>query len=126
MREIKFRGKTINGEWVYGDLIHTERIKDGVKTNHTQIGIDMNFEEVIPETVGQFTGLKDKNEVDTYEGDILEVSDFKGAVCFDEEYLEYHVKYNDGGRDPFTTSFCKYAIVGNIYDNPELIIKGGK
>lgn len=73
MREIKFRGKRIdNGEWVYGDLVH----------NNEQVLISPNFTEpyeyhedfdcnVVPQTVGQFTGLKNRAGKELYEGDIV-------------------------------------------------------
>ena len=62
--EIKFKGiKVDNGEWVYGDLVHYFFIKNGKRTDYVSIGIDLDFYDVIPETVCQFTTLKDKKLV---------------------------------------------------------------
>ena len=124
MREIKFRGKRIdNGQWVYGDI---KRIFPDGKI----IGIvDWEFRivhEVDPETVGQYIERKDKNSKEVYEGDIIKVEGFSEPMI---------VYFKDGcfgwgkqrlGKysfDPFGVE--QFEVIGNIFDNPELIA-GGK
>ena len=120
MREIKFRGKlSHSGEWVIGNLIIA---KNGnpyiipsaifeIDGHHLIIDSDSPF-WVIPETVGQFTGLTDKNEKEIFEGDIV-----RGGI-----YLAYEVKWdNEECGWNIGQSVKSFEICGNIHDNPELI-----
>ena len=133
MREILFRGRRRNGEWIEGNYIFWNKkhcIYDGI------------YYEVLPETIGQYTGLCDKNGKRIFEGDILKiakVSDSIGMYYFPP--LNYPVNVvvtwdmcawmwetlcEDKRYIGFPEAWCHYEceIIGNIHDNPELL-KGG-
>ena len=135
MRTIKFRGKTHgNGKWYYGSLVYSNEINAAI---YFQIGSGlvktMDWVFVIPETVGQFTGLYDCDGKEIYEGDILKWSNGKMYVVKFWQGMFYASveECNDGFLGGFPlhafTEFeeRKCKIVGNIYDNPELL-KGGE
>jgi len=123
--EIKFRGKRIdNGEWVYGYLADEDYIND---IN----SIDLSSIEVDRGTIGQFTGLFDKNGKEIYEGDILGANGkiigwVKGGArgyCYDVVYINHPTgekRWSLYGTvvEDFNN---KIEVISNIHDNPELI-----
>lgn len=138
MREIKFRGKrTDTGEWVYGDLIENQgRFFIYHATSETTLKDEDNSiivlaEEVNLDTVGQYTGLHDKNGKETYEDDILRVYDgkryFNIVVKWSEEAMAFMACYCDGNQSPLSwfsnllSRTYEIEVIGNIHDNPELL-----
>ena len=124
MREILFRGKRVdNGEWVEGDsLIHSMFKKGDVCVGVVE---GMEIHSVIPETVGQFTGLTDKNGKKIFEGDILKGMGGLYRVYFDTSLACFEwAKVNGNWEENFSGFADEYEIIGNIHDNPELL-KGG-
>lgn len=124
MRTIKFRGKDIEtGEWLYGNI----QVPTPPFDKYFMWDCDHNQKEVIPDTVGQFTGLKDKNGREIYEGDIMATDNDKKPmyleICYIVEESSYFAKYRDSGIrmwKKWIDDFQK-VVVGNIHDNPELI-----
>ena len=121
MREILFRGKTQeHTRWIYGDLNHY-MCDDGVFI--AENGHSMH--RVLKETVGQYTGLTDKNGNKVFEGDIVYVcyKGKNGAIVF--KHGMYLIDGNGFCIDFILTDRDKeLEIIGNIHDNPELL-KGG-
>lgn len=122
MREIKFRAKDRVGVWVYGDLRLTSR--------EPHIWTDPYTSHIINiETIGQYTGLKDKNGKEIYEGDIVKsISGKIGYVIFLQQEMGYVVVWDNcdtrlGHRNRGGGYECDGSIevIGNIYDNPELV-----
>lgn len=115
MREIKFRGKRLdNGEWAYGDL----HIRTPFPHIHSEI--DYGKVNIDPHTVGQFTGLHDKNGKEIYEGDIVRYD--MGGEC----EVSYCIGGGFAGFDLSPAFHNEHQltdveVIGNIHDNPELL-----
>lgn len=113
-REIKFRGMSIRGTWYYGLIC---KVEEGTFISNS-VGRPMAL-EIRPETICQFTGLKDKNGKEIFEGDII-LEHHSG--------IKYKIFYEDGCFGNSTTQLCNDSIneyeievIGNIHENPELL-----
>lgn len=138
MRKYKFRGKRVdNDEWVYGDLLYiaggcviyfgspTDTVEPDIEKS-SPVAVELYNDEcavVVPDTIGQFTGLPDKNGKEIYVGDILGCPE-------DDYFLNEAVIFAEGCfmvKDDYTTTpMCAIdtqyrTIIGNIHDNPELL-----
>lgn len=150
MREILFRGKPVHKEdytfyektefsigyskdgLVYGSLVV---INDkyyicigvaGVSINSLINNATATFVEVIPETVGQYTGSKDKKRNKIFKGDIIERFWLGKKYIYRIDYDKYIASFI--GKDIYGLNFttfdydaCEFEVIGNIYDNPELL-----
>lgn len=142
MREILFRGKRVdNGEWIQGIYYPVE---------HTGFSIPGGIDyyiitrrpggcksqiQVIPETIGQFTGLTDKNGNKIFEGDIVQcveafaLDKIKKGECYVVDWFDEGAMFEiTKGLDSEDFNHCtelQFKIIGNIHDNPELL-KGTK
>lgn len=130
MREILFRGKLHNGEWSYGNLSVQMNGVAIITPDDTPLG---KYGMVDRESVGQFTGLADKNGKRIFEGDVVRVS--WHAPRRDTVYEVYEVVYSKSGFftkqngklfgqisnyiSPNVNMRCE--VIGNIHDNPELL-----
>jgi uncharacterized phage protein (TIGR01671 family) len=138
MREILYRGKTEQGTWLYGFYTKGFRYPDEEKL-HDMIymfsvdGKTNNWgftdAKVIPETVGQFTGLTDKNGKKIFEGDIIKILPFHSAglhyeavaiVCFDRGAFSCKI-LDHNPASLYMYEKWRVVVIGNIHDNLELL-----
>ena len=126
MREIKFRGKEIKtGKWIYGSLVVDNKGRCFiVPFQSSEKGLKCI--EVDKSTVGQFTGLRDREGREIYEGDIIETEYDRWLVKFDNGSF-YGVKPKTGSfldLSKETINYYDAIVVGNVFDNPELLQEG--
>lgn len=147
MRDIKFRGKKkYDGKWIYGYLFNNgydgeeERFFIGyiIIDGYTGTADDdwditgIDFAEIIPETVCQYTGLKDKDGQEIWENDIVYRTSLDcdnntkqevGIICYHEYNTSFEIKQFNPIRYYFTGVFNNgnIEVIGNIFDNPELL-----
>lgn len=129
-REILFRGKVKlpinlrghqtsyrNGDWVYGLMNSNESVR--------RVFVDRN-------TIGQYTGLTDKNGTKIFEGDIVlitknTVTDVVAKIFYSEGAFRTNAANTYDGEEPLSfwlANDCDFEVIGNVYDNPELIQEG--
>lgn len=152
MREIKFRAKDYTGEWRYGYLIQgvdieNKPIKNFIIENTSEVnilnkGLLQKYYEIDFETLGQYTGLKDTNGKEIYEGDIIKMhyffdnydpttfgvfedeSEITGEIVFDLDGFRVIDKDDEKRELPLSIiqePVEELEVLGNIYDNPELL-----
>lgn len=142
MREYKFRGKPTDNnttyfednEFVYGSLVIDNDkyyIVLGINDNIDRDDYEVYMIEVIPETIGQYTGLKDKTKKEIYEGDIVKVFTNKewilGKVIYEHSGFTIDATINkelEYGRTGIIENLTE--LIGNIYDNKNLSEEGGE
>jgi len=121
VREIKFRGKQQdNGQWIYGDLICADK-------QHYFIAVIVGFRDnkcelhgvhrVDTKTVGQYTGFEDANGREIYEGDTVKINGKHNRQVF----LRLGCWFVEMGKELGYYDSCDIEVIGNIYENPELL-----
>lgn len=137
-REILFRGKqTDNGEWVYGWYCPYPfgrfPVKDAIVPSEEAMDGCHTFVKIMPDTIGQFTGLFDKNGKRVFEGDVVrciyafnkyDLNEFVYVVVWDQEEFGFKAtngKENYGNHFAYLGNCDEIEVIGNIHDNPDKI-----
>lgn len=139
MREIKFRGKSLDGKWLFG-YIYRYVNRDGIDTvaiieiQNNGFDATLNLHKISHNTVGQFTGLHDKNGKEIYEGDIIRSFDSKGEpiihyIQYDDEEAVFVAVLNGSEKGYFGYGSIAQRwinewgkeVIGNIHDNFDLL-----
>ena len=135
MREILFRGqnkdgqllygeRTDIGKWVYGSLVVDRNKIYMIEEIFSMSEIELEVIPIIPDTVGQYTGLKDCKGTRIFEGDIVRYGEFNHKP---EPYIEIgYIIYKYGGfcimpSDDFAWAEIDLEVIGNLWDTPELL-----
>ena len=129
MREILFRGKLVNGEWAYGNLKVSRKGVAIITPDETVIG---KYGRVDPDTVGQYTGMKDKNGEKIFEGDIIKAGNRIAVVTYtvddgDRFGCGFMAKWFSQNADilrkdiPFWVNYRNAVVIGNIHDTPVIL-----
>lgn len=137
MREIKFRGKKASGDWVFGELVMSPTIDPAI---YFEVGNgsvkQMDWVYVNPDTIGQYTGLRDADGREIYEGDLLRLEDCElaygqvvwhpnGYFAIDPHFGKYKLMdcpYRPIGEminyELRQGKHLRFVVCGNIHDNP--------
>lgn len=126
MREIKFRGKSEEKDkWLYGSFYQADN-RSFIVDDSFEGGVGESYAlllEAVPESVGEWTGLRDKNSVEIYEGDVVRWEDEILTVVWEND-ASFTFKLGDNNKDSYNGNLAHteiIEIIGNIYEHSHLL-----